>query len=147
MQQTLVLLKPDCVLRGLVGDVVSRFEKKWLKIRAMKMINLSTDLLKDHYWHLASKPFFPEIVAYMQLSPVVALVLEWPEAITGMRNLCWSTNPMESAMGTVRWDFALTIRYNIIHASDSEENAKTEIARFFKAEEVYNYSKPTEELL
>nr|MDD3719839.1 nucleoside-diphosphate kinase [Candidatus Gracilibacteria bacterium] len=147
MQQTLVLLKPDCILRGLVGEVVSRFEKKGLKIKAMKMMNLSTDLLKDHYGHLASKPFFPEIVEYMQLSPVVALILEGPEAIVGMRNLCGATNPMESAMGTVRGDFALTIRYNIIHASDSEENAKAEIARFFKADEIFAYNKPASELL
>lgn len=147
MQQTLVLLKPDCVLRGLVGEVVSRFEKKWLKIKAMKMMNLSTDILKDHYGHLASKPFFPEIVEYMQLSPVVALILEGPEAIVGMRNLCGATNPMESAMGTVRGDFALTIRYNIIHASDSEENAKEEIARFFKSDEVFSYNKPGQDLV
>ncbi len=147
MQQTLVLLKPDCVLRWLIWEVVSRFEKKWLKIKAMKMMNLSTDLLKDHYGHLAQKPFFPEIVEYMQLSPVVALVLEGPEAIVGMRNLCGATNPTESAMGTVRWDFALTIRYNIIHASDSEENAKAEINRFFKKEEIFDYKSPAWELL
>lgn len=147
MQQTLVLLKPDCVLRGLIGEVVSRFEKKWLKIKAMKMMNLSTDILKDHYGHLASKPFFPEIVEYMQLSPVVALILEGPEAIVGMRNLCGATNPIESAMGTVRWDLALTIRYNIIHASDSEENAKEEIARFFKTEEIFSYNKAGQDLV
>lgn len=147
MQQTLVLLKPDCVLRGLIGEVVSRFEKKWLKIKAMKMMNLSTDILKDHYGHLASKPFFPEIVEYMQLSPVVALILEGPEAIVGMRNLCGATNPIESAMGTVRWDLALTIRYNIIHASDSEENAKEEIARFFKTEEIFDYNKAGQDLV
>lgn len=147
MQQTLVLLKPDCVLRGLIGEVVSRFEKKWLKIRAMKMMNLSTDILKDHYGHLASKPFFPEIVSYMQLSPVIAMILEWEEAIAWMRNLCGATNPVDSAVWTIRWDLALTIRYNIIHASDSEENAKSEIARFFKTEEIFNYTKAGQELL
>ncbi len=107
----------------------------------MKMLELSGDLLKEHYAHLADKPFFPEIEEYMTTSPIVGMVLEWRDSIESIRTICWATNPVEAASWTIRWDLSLTINWNLIHASDSEENAKEEIARYFKPEEVFSYTR------
>lgn len=147
MQRSLVLIKPDSVERGLIWEIISRFERKGLKIVGIKMIQMSEELIKSHYAHLASKPFFPEIVAYMTISPLVAMVVEGVEAIPSMRNLVGATNPVEAAPGTIRGDLALTIRFNLVHASDSEETAKVEIERFFSPNEVFDYGKIDKDLL
>lgn len=141
MQKSLVLLKPDCIQKWYIGEVLSRFERKWLKVVAMKMIEMSDALIQDHYSHLSDKPFFPEIVNYMTMCPIVALILEWDDSIETLRNMCGATNPLEAAPGTVRWDLALTIRYNVVHASDWEDAAKEEIARFFNEDEIFAYNK------
>ena len=111
------------------------------------MIQMTEELIKSHYSHLASKSFFPEIVSYMTISPLVAMVIEGVEAIPSMRSLVGATNPVEAAPGTIRWDLALTIRFNLVHASDSEESAKVEIERFFKMDEVFEYGKIDKDLL
>lgn len=147
MQKSLVLLKPDCIQKWYIGEVLSRFEKKWLKVVAMKMIEMSDALIQDHYSHLSDKPFFPEIVNYMTMSPIVALILEWDDSIETLRTMCWATDPLAAAPGTIRGDLALTIRYNVVHASDGEDAAKEEIARFFSESEVFAYSKINDKVL
>ena len=141
MQKSLVLLKPDCIQKGYIGEVLSRFEKKWLKVVAMKMIEMSDELIKDHYSHLSDKPFFPEIVNYMTMCPIVAMILEGDDSIETLRTMCGATDPLQAAPGTVRGDLALTIRYNVVHASDGEDAAKEEIARFFNEDEIFGYKK------
>ncbi len=140
-ERSLIILKPDTIHRGLIGQVLSRIEARGLKIVAMKMAKVSQAKLDEHYGHLTSKPFYPEIVAYMTMGPVVFLIVEWDNAIGGMRQLCGATDPAQADMGTVRADFALTIRYNLIHASDSIENATAEIARFFEESEICGYER------
>ena len=147
MQKTLILLKPDCVQKGYIGEVIGRMEKKGLKVVAMKMMEMTDDVIKNHYGHLADKPFFPEIVAYMTMSPIVAMIVEGDDSIDTMRNMCGATNPLEAPPGTIRGDLALTIRYNVIHASDSEESAAAEVERFFSANEIFSYSKINDSVL
>ena len=140
-ERSLIILKPDTIHRGLIGQVLSRIEARGLKIIAMKMAKVSQSKLDEHYGHLTSKPFYPEIVAYMTMGPVVFVIVEWDNAVGGMRQLCGATDPAQADMWTVRADFALTIRYNLIHASDSSENATAEIARFFEESEICSYEK------
>ena len=147
MQKSLVLLKPDCIQKWYIGEVLSRFEKKWLKVVAMKMIEMSDALIQDHYSHLSDKPFFPEIVNYMTMSPIVAMILEGDDSIETLRTMCGATDPLKAAPGTVRGDLALTIRYNVVHASDWEDAAKEEIARFFNEDEIFAYKKINDAVL
>lgn len=147
METTLVLLKPDTVQRWLIGQIVTRFENKWLKIVWMKMMALSDEIVNEHYDFLADKPFFPGIKAYMTSAPVVAMAISGKNVIKTIRNLTWATNPMEALPGSIRWDFALTIGANIIHASDSEETAAIELKRFFKEWEITSYEKITDKIV
>lgn len=142
MQKTLILLKPDTVQKSLVGTIIARFEQKGYKIIGLKMLHMDEIIVNEHYDFLMDKPFFPKIKEYMTSSPIVALALEWVEVIQGVRNLCWATNPAESAPGTIRGDFAKNIDNNIIHSSDSELTADIELARFFKTEEIFSYGRP-----
>ncbi len=139
MEKTLVLLKPSCVQRQLIGEIISRFERRGLHIVGLKMMFLSENLLKEHYSHLVDKPFFPSIVASMQASPVVALALEGVEAVDVVRTMTGATNGRAAAPGTIRGDYSMSNQQNIIHASDSVENAKIEVARFFHNEEIFDY--------
>ncbi len=132
MERTFIMLKPDCVKRGLVGEVISRIEKKGFEIAAMKMMSLGEDSLREHYAHLKDEPFFPDIVAYMTSGPVVAMIVRGDSAISSLRRLIGPTKYDEAQPGTIRGDFATSTRHNIIHASDSPESAESEIARFFK---------------
>jgi nucleoside-diphosphate kinase len=141
MERSLVLLKPDAIHRGLIGEIVARMERRGIKIVGLKMMSLGNDLIADHYSHLASKPFFPEIVAYMTAGPIVALVAEAEGVVALLRAMCGATNSAEAGPGTIRGDFATTIRYNIIHASDSVETAEVEIKRFFAANEIHGYDR------
>ncbi len=141
MERSLIILKPDTIHRGLIGQVTARIEKRGFKIIAMKMDLVSREKLDEHYGHLTSKPFYPEIVAYMTMGPVVFLIVEGDNAVGGMRQLCGATDPAQAEMGTIRADFATTIRYNLIHASDSAESAEVEIKRFFTGNEICSFER------
>ncbi|ATU05096.1 nucleoside-diphosphate kinase [Candidatus Gracilibacteria bacterium HOT-871] len=147
MQTTLILLKPDTIERGLIGNVISRIEAKGLQIAGMKMIQLDNDIINEHYAHIADKPFFPAIVKYMQRTPVIAIAAKGKNAVLVVRSLIGATNPLDALPGTVRGDLALNIDANIIHASDSEENAEIELKRFFKGEGIFEYSRLIDEVL
>jgi nucleoside-diphosphate kinase len=139
METTLVLLKPSCVQRQLMGEVIGRFERRGLRVSGMKMMQLSDDILREHYAHLADKPFFPSLAASMQASPVVALALSGVDAVKVVRQMCGVTNGREAAPGTIRGDLSMSNQQNIVHASDSVENASIELNRFFRPEEVFDY--------
>lgn len=137
MQKTVILLKPDCIEKNLAGEVIGRFEKAGLKIRACKMMRLSDAILKDHYSHLADKPFFPEIVKFMQLTPVIALALEGKNAIAQVRDLLGPTDSKAAPKGSIRGDLGTDKMRNIAHASDAPEAATAELERFFGSGEIF----------
>ncbi len=139
MEQTLVILKPSAVERGLMGEVISRFEKKGLIISGMKMIQLTDAVLSEHYSHLVGRPFFPSLKRSMMSSPVVVMCVKGVDAVAVVRAMTGATNARNAAPGTIRGDFSMSGQQNIIHASDSVENAKIELDRFFKAEEIFDY--------
>lgn len=132
IERTYIMLKPDCIKRGLIGEVITRIEKKGYKIIDAKMMNLDEAILREHYAHLADRPFFPEIVAYMTSGPVLGMIVEGENAVLGMRILMGATKFEEATAGTIRGDYASSTGENIIHGSDSLENAEIEIKRFFK---------------
>ena len=136
MERTLLLCKPDCVSRNLVGTVLDRFERAGLSIAATKMLRLTPALLTEHYSHLADRPFFPEIVAFMQSQPVVAVILSGDNAVAKVRELLGPTDSRKAPKGTLRGDFGTGSMENIAHASDSVENAELEVKRFFRADEL-----------
>lgn len=139
MEQTLVILKPSCVERGLIGEVIDRIQKRGIIITAMKMMQLDENILKEHYAHLVDKPFFPGLCASMMASPVVCMVLKGVDVVNVFRTMVGATNGRKAEPGTLRGDFCMSGQANIIHASDSPENAEIEIRRFFKSEEVFDY--------
>ena len=138
-ERTLIILKPDAVQRGLLGAVLSRFESRGFSIAGMKMVQLSPAILKEHYSHIADKPFFPGIASFMSSCPVVVAVIEGKEAVQVTRDMCGPTNARKAASGTIRGDYSLSMQCNVIHASDSVESAQKEVARFFKPDELYSY--------
>jgi nucleoside-diphosphate kinase len=131
MQNSLILLKPDCLEKKLAGQVISRFESKGYRILACKMIQLTDSILKEHYAHVAHLPFFPDIAEFMSSSPVMALILEGEDVIQGVRDLLGPTDSTVAPSGTIRGDLGTDRMRNVVHASDGEESAKAEIARFF----------------
>lgn len=131
VEQTYIMLKPDCIQRGLMGAVISRIEQKGYKIVNAKMIQLNEDILREHYAHIVDKSFFPDTVSYMTSGPVLAMIVEGENAVKGMRALMGPTKFEDAAAGTIRGDFASSTTYNIIHGSDSVQNAEVEIQRFF----------------
>lgn len=133
----MILLKPDCVQRNLIGEVIGRFEKSGLKVKACKMMQLTDELLKDHYSHLADKPFFPEIAGFMKSAPVVAMILQGENVIAKVRDMVGPTDSTIAPKGTIRGDLGKTKMENIVHASDTPENAAAEVKRFFKTEEIF----------
>lgn len=137
-EQTLSILKPDAVAANAIGAILSRFEKAGLKIIAAKMVHLTTDQAKLFYAVHAHRPFFQELVTFMIEGPVFISVLEGNNAVAKNRDLMGATNPKEAAAGTIRADFAKSIDKNAVHGSDSAENAKTEIAFFFKQQEIFS---------
>lgn len=142
MEKSLILVKPDGIQRGLVGEVVSRFERKGLKLIGLKMMNLDDVMLDAHYAHLSDKPFFGEIKDFLKSSPVVAMAWEGGEgAVAAIRTLVGPTKGHEAPAGTIRGDFGLSGSNNIVHASDSVENGETEIKRFFNEKELFSYHK------
>ena len=140
-EKTLVLIKPDGIQRGLIGEVLHRFERKGLKVVGMKMMTLDEAVLREHYAHIADKPFFPGVSAFMQSSPVIALCLEGLEVVAAVRKIVGITKAREAEAGSIRGDFAMSVACNVVHASDSIDSAKAEVPRFFKADEILSYSK------
>jgi len=143
-ERTFVLLKPDAVQRGLVGEVVHRFEKRGLKIVALRMLRVTRSLAETYYAEHKGKSFFEPLMAYIAAGPVVAMVLEGDGAVAAVRRMMGKTNSAEAEPGTIRGDFALTIGRNMIHGSDSLESAKREIALFFRPDEIQAYTRVDE---
>lgn len=144
MQRSVVLLKPDALQRGLVGDIISRFEHKGLKLVAVKMVRLTDELLDEWYAHHKDKPFFKSLKVFMESAPVVAMLWEGFEAVNTVRKLCGTTIGREAEAGSIRGDFSMSSQHNIIHASDSLETAKKEEEMIFKPAEVLDYQKDEE---
>ena len=136
-QKTLVLVKPDGVRKHLIGEVISRFERRGLTVSALKLMKISEAQAKFHYAEHDGKPFFGELVSFITGGPVAAMVISGDNAIKAVRGLMGATNPLDSVPGSIRGDFALDIGENIVHGSDSEERAAREIKNFFKPEEIY----------
>ncbi|MDL2222027.1 nucleoside-diphosphate kinase [Parabacteroides sp. OttesenSCG-928-N08] len=140
MEKTLVILKPCTLQRGLIGEVISRFEKKGLRLAGMKMSWLSDELLSEHYGHLKERPFFQRVKDAMRVSPVIVCCWEGIDAVQVVRNLAGVTNGRNAAPGTIRGDLSMSVQENIVHASDSLETAAIELARFFDEKEIYDYT-------
>ena len=136
MQRTLVLIKPDAVERGLAGEIIARLERKGLKIVAMRMLQMDKAMAERHYAIHEDKPFFPALVDFITSSPIIAAVVEGKNAVEVVRRMMGETDPLQAAPGTIRGDFGLDIGQNLIHGSDSEENAQQEISLFFSEEEI-----------
>lgn len=130
-QQTFIMVKPDGVRRGLVGEVVRRIENKGYALKEMKLFTIEKDLAERHYAEHTEKPFFSELVSFITSGPVVAMVVEGPDVVAGMRSLMGATNPVDAAPGSIRGDFASFITENIVHGSDSAASAEREIGLFF----------------
>ncbi|MBO0477640.1 nucleoside-diphosphate kinase [Vagococcus sp. DIV0080] len=131
MEETLVIIKPDGVKKQLVGEIITRFEKRGFKIKKLKMEQLREQTVKEHYAHLKEQVFFMDVVNFMTSGPVVVLILEGPNGVASVRQMVGATNPQDALPGTIRADYAFVSGSNIIHASDSLESAKIEIERFF----------------
>ena len=141
MQRTLVLLKPDTVQRGLSGEVISRLERKGLKLVGAKMMRVDEALARRHYEAHVDRPFFPGLLAFITSSPIIALAVEGPDAIAITRGVIGATDPAEATPGSIRGDLALTVGRNLIHGSDSEEAAERELSLFFADGELFDYGR------
>lgn len=142
MERTLVIFKPCCIQRGLVGEVISRFEKRGLKLVALKMAQLDENILEEHYAHLVSKPFFPWIVDSMMAAPVILCCLEGYNVVQVVRDMAGATRASKAQPGTIRGDYSMSSQENIVHTSDSLENAEIELKRFFVESDFFDYSSP-----
>ena len=140
MERSLILLKPDCVQRRLMGEIITRFEKKGLNIIAMKMLQVTPELAQQHYAEHVEKPFYPGLEAFITGAPVVAMVIEGIEAIRVVRDTLGATNGRNAAPGTVRGDYSSSRQMNLVHASDGEESAAREINLYFDENEVCPYT-------
>lgn len=147
MQKTLIILKPDALTRWLTGEIISRLEKKGLKLVWSKMVVLTEDKLREHYSHIADKPFFPGIVRFMTSAPVILQVWEGKDAVEVIRLMAWVTNSRQAQPWTIRWDFSMSIGNNVIHASENLEAATEEISRFFEENEIYSYKRADEDYI
>lgn len=141
MERTLIIAKPDAVQRGLIGEMIRRFEAKGLKLMGIKMLSLDSELLQKHYNEHVDKPFYADLETFMQSSPVVVMAWEGYECINSVRILVGSTNPRVADAGTIRGDFAMGTGRNLVHASDSKESGDAEVSLFFKADELFSYTK------
>lgn len=139
MQRTLVLLKPDCVQRRLMGKIISRFEEKGLKIAAMKMLQVTPELSQKHYEEHVEKPFYPSLEAFITSAPVVAMAIDGLEAIQVVRDILGATSGLKAAAGTIRGDYSSSRQMNLVHASDSEASAARELELYFNADEFCDY--------
>lgn len=141
MEKTLVLVKPDGIQRGLIGEVIKRFERKGLKLTGMKMMSLDEAVLREHYAHIADKPFYGGVEKFMRSTPVVVMCWEGLEAVAAVRIIAGITKGRAADGGTIRGDFAMSVACNVIHASDTAENAEKEVKRFFNKDEIFEYDK------
>ncbi|MBN1258427.1 nucleoside-diphosphate kinase [Candidatus Peregrinibacteria bacterium] len=141
MERTLVLIKPDAIQRGLIGNITSRFERKGLKLIGMKMMELKEAVILEHYAHLKDKPFFAGVKKFMQSTPVIAQCWEGVEAVEAVRLIVGPTKARAADAGSIRGDLAMSFQCNVVHASDSLETAQREVKRFFEEGEIFNYDK------
>ena len=139
MEKSLILIKPNAVQRGLIGEIIARLERKGLHITGMKMMQLDDAILSEHYAHLSERSYFDELKESMMYTPVVALCVEGMDAVETVRLMVGATNSRKALPGTIRGDFSMSGEQNVVHASDSVENALVEINRFFKPEELFDY--------
>ena len=147
-ERTFVAIKPDGVQRGLIGEVVTRFERKGFKVLAMKLLQVSDKQAAEHYAEHEGKPFYPRLINYIQSGPVLAMVIKGYGAVDGVRHIVGSTNPSNADVGTIRADFAQVMEYNVVHASDSIASAEREIAIYFDENEIFDtWKTKTEELI
>ena len=138
-ETSLILFKPDALKKRHVGEVLARFEAAGLRIRGIRMLRFDDALLREHYAHIASKPFFPEVQQFMQETPVIALALEGKNAVARIRDLLGPTDSRKAAKGTIRGDLGVDVMVNVCHASDSAETAVVELKRFFQESELFDY--------
>jgi len=139
MERSLVLIKPDAVQRALTGQIISRLERKGLKIAAMKMLRMDKDLANRHYAVHKGKPFFDDLVGFITSGPLVAIVFQGENAVQVIRQMMGETDPVKATAGTIRGDFGIDIGHNLVHGSDSPENASKEIDLFFSPKEILDY--------
>jgi nucleoside-diphosphate kinase len=139
MERSLVLIKPDAMQRGLAGEAISRLERKGLKIVAMKMLRMDKNLAQHHYAIHKDKPFFAQLVDFITSSPIIAIVFQGKNAVALIRQMMGETDPAKASPGTIRGDLGIDITHNLIHGSDSQENASQEISLFFSEEEIFHY--------
>ena len=147
MERTLLLIKPDAVERGLIGKIISRFEEKGLKITGMKMLRVDLPLLEEHYSHLKDKTYFPRIVEFMMSAPIVAVCVEGIDSVSIARSMCGVTNAREASPGTIRGDMSMSIRSNLVHASDSIETSEIELKRFFRDAEIFSFHRKLDDII
>lgn len=147
LEKTLVILKPCTIQRSLIGEVITRFERKGLRLCGMKMTQLTDEILSDHYSHLSSKPFFQRVKDSMMTCPVIVCCFEGVDAIEAVRTITGPTTGRKAPAGTIRGDFSMSFQENIVHASDSPETAEAELKRFFKPEEIFDYKLATFDFL
>jgi nucleoside-diphosphate kinase len=140
MQKTLILLKPDCIERRLIGEIIGRLERKGLNVIAMKMLRVTPAMSKQHYAEHVSKPFYPNLEEFITSSPIVAMAVEGLEVIRVVREMLGATNGLKAAPGTIRGDFSSSRQMNLVHASDSEESAIRELALYFQPNEICEYT-------
>ena len=146
-ERSLIIIKPDAIQRNLAGEIISRFERKGLKIVGIKMMKAEDTLLEQHYNHIADKPFFGGIKKFMQHSPVIAMAVEGIRAVDAIRIIVGPTKGYEADAGSIRGDLTMSIQSNVVHASDSVENGEAEVARFFDESELFEYNKLDEVMI
>ena len=146
-ERTFIAVKPDAVQRGLIGEIVKRFETKGYKVIGLKMIRVSDEQAKAHYAEHEGKPFYPRLIRYIQSGPIVAMVVQGYGAVAGARHMMGCTDPNKADMGTIRADFAQVMEYNVVHGSDSIESAEREIAIYFNENELFPEGKCMSELV
>ncbi len=140
-ERTLVIIKPGAIQRELVGEIITRFERKGIKIVGLKMIKMTEKIINEHYAHLLDKPFFPDLKKAMMETPVVVMALEGYDIVKRVRTLVGATNPREASPGTIRGDYSISVRNNVVHASGSPEEALVELQRFFDEDEIFSYQR------
>lgn len=144
MEKTLVLVKPDGVQRGLIGEVIQRLERRGLRLVAAKFVQIDKELAEKHYAIHKGKPFYPGLIEYITSAPVMAMVWEGPNAVAAVRQMMGATRPVDAAPGTLRHDFALEVGRNLTHASDSPENGESEVALWFRPDELVSWRRDTD---
>lgn len=144
MERTLIIIKPDAVQRGLIGEIIRRFENRGLRIAGMKFIQVSEQLAARHYGEHEGKPFYESLIAYITSAPVVVMALEGEGAVTIARNTIGSTKPVDASGGTIRGDFGVEVGRNLVHGSDSVQSAERELALFFSPDELIDWSRDTD---